>query len=57
MFDFGNFQGTYSMTRFAIYETVKGKLAEANPGQPMPFYQKVTTWFILSQVTRLTLVI
>ncbi|ESP03786.1 hypothetical protein LOTGIDRAFT_211907 [Lottia gigantea] len=32
-------QLTYSMTRFAIYETVKKELVKDN--QPMPFYQKV----------------
>lgn len=32
-------QLTYSMTRFAIYETVKDSVSE--PGRPMPFYQKV----------------
>jgi len=32
-------QLTYSMTRFAIYESVKNNLSE--PGQAMPFYQKV----------------
>ena len=33
------FQLTYSMSRFAIYETVKNNLQQ--PGQQMPFYQKV----------------
>ncbi|XP_072530676.1 mitochondrial dicarboxylate carrier [Salminus brasiliensis] len=33
-------QLTYSMTRFAIYETVRDMVAERNHG-PMPFYQKV----------------
>ncbi|XP_069511381.1 mitochondrial dicarboxylate carrier isoform X3 [Ambystoma mexicanum] len=33
-------QMTYSMTRFAIYETVRDKLAKDNKG-PLPFYQKV----------------
>ena len=33
------FQLTYSMTRFAIYETVKNQLLPQ--GQPMAFYQKV----------------
>jgi dicarboxylate transporter 10 len=32
-------QMTYSLTRFAIYETVKGKISDAD--HPMPFYQKV----------------
>lgn len=32
-------QLTYSMTRFAIYETVKNRVA--TPGHEMPFYQKV----------------
>ena len=32
-------QLTYSMTRFAIYESVKNNMIE--PGQPFPFYQKV----------------
>ncbi|ELT98454.1 hypothetical protein CAPTEDRAFT_124865 [Capitella teleta] len=32
-------QLTYSMTRFAIYETVKGKISDDQ--HPMPFYQKV----------------
>lgn len=32
-------QLTYSMTRFAIYESVKNNLLE--PGQVLPFYQKV----------------
>ncbi|KAK2160728.1 hypothetical protein LSH36_127g03059 [Paralvinella palmiformis] len=32
-------QLTYSMSRFAIYETVKNNLQQ--PGQQMPFYQKV----------------
>lgn len=32
-------QLTYSMTRFAIYETAKGKLTQ--DGQVLPFYQKV----------------
>ncbi len=32
-------QLTYSMTRFAIYESVKNNMLE--PGQQMPFYQKV----------------
>ena len=33
------FQLTYSMSRFAIYESVKNNMIE--PGQPFPFYQKV----------------
>ncbi|XP_043924132.1 mitochondrial dicarboxylate carrier [Protopterus annectens] len=33
-------QLTYSMTRFAIYETVRDKVAGGNKG-PLPFYQKV----------------
>ncbi|XP_065119192.1 mitochondrial dicarboxylate carrier [Paramisgurnus dabryanus] len=33
-------QITYSMTRFAIYETVRDKLSSRNQG-PMPFYQKI----------------
>ena len=34
------FQLTYSMSRFAIYETVKNNIQK--PGQQqMPFYQKV----------------
>lgn len=33
-------QITYSMTRFAIYETVRDKLSSGNQG-PMPFYQKI----------------
>ena len=32
-------QLTYSMTRFAIYETVKAKVSQADA--PMPFYEKV----------------
>ena len=32
-------QMTYSLTRFAIYETVKNKISDSN--NPMPFYQKV----------------
>lgn len=32
-------QLTYSMSRFAIYETVKNNIQQ--PGQQMPFYQKV----------------
>ncbi len=31
---------TYSMTRFAIYETVRDKISSQNQG-PMPFYQKI----------------
>lgn len=34
------FQMTYSMTRFAIYETVRDKISSQNQG-PMPFYQKI----------------
>ena len=33
------FQLTYSMTRFAIYESVKNNVQK--PGETMPFYQKV----------------
>ncbi|XP_048027734.1 mitochondrial dicarboxylate carrier [Megalobrama amblycephala] len=33
-------QMTYSMTRFAIYETVRDKNSSRNQG-PMPFYQKI----------------
>ncbi|XP_030646653.1 mitochondrial dicarboxylate carrier [Chanos chanos] len=33
-------QMSYSMTRFAIYETVRDMMASGNQG-PMPFYQKV----------------
>ena len=33
------FQLTYSMTRFAIYETAKDHLTQ--DGKQMPFYQKV----------------
>uniref|UniRef100_A0AAR2KHN7 Solute carrier family 25 member 10 n=1 Tax=Pygocentrus nattereri TaxID=42514 RepID=A0AAR2KHN7_PYGNA len=33
-------QLTYSMTRFAIYETVRDKVADGKQ-EPMPFYQKV----------------
>lgn len=33
------FQLTYSMTRFAIYETVKSSLTK--DGRNMPFYEKV----------------
>ncbi|XP_078509962.1 mitochondrial dicarboxylate carrier [Lissotriton helveticus] len=33
-------QLTYSMTRFAIYETVRDRLSKNNNG-PLPFYQKV----------------
>ena len=33
-------QLTYSMTRFAIYETVRDSVADGMQG-PMPFYQKV----------------
>ncbi|KAK9978392.1 hypothetical protein ABG768_020143 [Culter alburnus] len=33
-------QMTYSMTRFAIYETVRDKISSRNQG-PMPFYQKI----------------
>ncbi|XP_053157244.1 mitochondrial dicarboxylate carrier isoform X2 [Hemicordylus capensis] len=33
-------QMTYSLTRFAIYETVRDHLSQGAPG-PMPFYQKV----------------
>lgn len=33
-------QMSYSLTRFAIYETVRDMLGSANQG-PMPFYQKV----------------
>ncbi|KAF4115743.1 mitochondrial dicarboxylate carrier [Onychostoma macrolepis] len=33
-------QMTYSMTRFAIYETVRDKISSQNQG-PMPFYQKI----------------
>lgn len=31
---------TYSLTRFAIYETVRDKITRENKGL-MPFYQKV----------------
>lgn len=31
---------TYSLTRFAIYETVRDKVAKGSQG-PLPFYQKV----------------
>lgn len=31
---------TYSLTRFAIYETVRDRLTQGAQG-PMPFYQKV----------------
>ncbi|CAH1238580.1 mitochondrial dicarboxylate carrier-like [Branchiostoma lanceolatum] len=34
-------QLTYSMTRFAIYETAKQKLSEHSGGANLPFYQKV----------------
>jgi len=34
-------QMTYSMTRFGIYEGIKNNILEAEPGQKMPFYQKV----------------
>ncbi|XP_073705275.1 mitochondrial dicarboxylate carrier [Garra rufa] len=33
-------QITYSLTRFAIYETVRDKISTRNQG-PMPFYQKI----------------
>ncbi|XP_002661286.1 mitochondrial dicarboxylate carrier isoform X1 [Danio rerio] len=33
-------QMSYSMTRFAIYETVRDQIASQNQG-PMPFYQKI----------------
>ncbi|XP_036268238.1 mitochondrial dicarboxylate carrier isoform X1 [Pipistrellus kuhlii] len=33
-------QMTYSLTRFAIYETVRDRLAEGSEG-PLPFYKKV----------------
>ncbi|XP_056310149.1 mitochondrial dicarboxylate carrier [Danio aesculapii] len=33
-------QMSYSMTRFAIYETVRDQMASQNQG-PMPFYQKI----------------
>ncbi|PIO15171.1 hypothetical protein AB205_0077460, partial [Aquarana catesbeiana] len=33
-------QITYSMTRFAIYETVRDKLSQDSKA-PLPFYQKV----------------
>nr|KAF6457278.1 hypothetical protein HJG63_011794 [Rousettus aegyptiacus] len=33
-------QMTYSLTRFAIYETVRDKVAKGSQG-PLPFYQKV----------------
>lgn len=36
---FVSLQLTYSMTRFAIYETVKKRLTK--DGQAFPFYQKV----------------
>ena len=29
------------MTRFGIYEGIKNNVLEAEPGQAMPFYQKV----------------
>lgn len=31
---------TYSLTRFAIYESVRDRLGQGNQGPP-PFYQKV----------------
>lgn len=31
---------TYSLTRFAIYETVRDQVAQGSPG-PLPFYKKV----------------
>lgn len=31
---------SYSLTRFAIYETVRDMMGSSNKG-PMPFYQKV----------------
>ncbi|XP_070580831.1 mitochondrial dicarboxylate carrier-like [Ptychodera flava] len=34
-------QLTYSMTRFAIYETLKKELSGGNPKANIPFYQKV----------------
>lgn len=34
-------QLTYSTTRFAIYEVAKQRLDQANPGEDIPFYQKV----------------
>ena len=34
-------QLTYSMTRFAIYETVKNQWLQPDPSVAMPFYQKV----------------
>uniref|UniRef100_A0A6Q2WW83 Mitochondrial dicarboxylate carrier n=1 Tax=Esox lucius TaxID=8010 RepID=A0A6Q2WW83_ESOLU len=34
-------QMSYSLTRFAIYETVRDMLGSSNQGNPMPFYQKV----------------
>lgn len=33
-------QMTYSLTRFAIYETARDRLSRGNQGPP-PFYQKV----------------
>ncbi|PKU27016.1 mitochondrial dicarboxylate carrier [Limosa lapponica baueri] len=33
-------QMTYSLTRFAIYETTRDRLSQGNKGPP-PFYQKV----------------
>ncbi|KAJ8037686.1 Mitochondrial dicarboxylate carrier [Holothuria leucospilota] len=33
-------QLTYSLTRFAIYDTVKGRILASNNNQPLPFYQK-----------------
>ena len=32
---------TYSMTRFAIYETVKNQWLQTDSANPLPFYQKV----------------
>ena len=37
---FVNFQMTYSLTRFAIYETVKNSILPQDANRPMPFYQK-----------------
>lgn len=33
-------QMTYSLTRFAIYETVRDQVAKGSQG-PLPFYKKV----------------
>ncbi|XP_002740921.1 mitochondrial dicarboxylate carrier-like [Saccoglossus kowalevskii] len=36
-------QLTYSMTRFAIYETLRTHLTGGDPKAPLPFYQKILT--------------